>query len=434
VPTAELGAEVCARLAVAVRRLGGQATVRPGAPQPGYGVAGPVPVATVEPQDEAAVAAAVAAAREHGWALVPRGAGTRDGWGGPIAARPTVVLATTSLRGVVAYEPGDLTIRIRSGTPLAELERTLQAHTQFLALEPPHADRATVGGTVCADAWGPTRLAHGGARDLVLGLRAVDGAGRAFAAGGNVVKNVSGLDIGKLLVGSFGSLAVLTEVCLKLRPRPSRRTVWAAAFPVPAAAWALARKLLAGQFQPAGLTLSEGPRGAVLCVCLEGGQAEVEDQQKRLDASMGGGTALDPEQAALAWRSHRDVEPRGAADLAVRCEVPEGQLEGLVRAVAEWPVSVRRVAWPGTGTLWAILEAGVVGGLRPAELLAFVRELRRAAEERGGRAVVVGGPPEVRAEVQPFGEPGPLEPWFRALKRRFDPDGVLAPGRFVAGL
>lgn len=414
------------RLAVALRRAGAEGDVRAGAPQ-GYAVAGPEPLATVLPRDEAAVATTVREAREQGWALVVRGGGTADRWGGAVQRTPLIVLDTTALRGVVAHEPGDLTARIRPGTPLRELDAAFAAAGQALALWPPRAATATVGGTIASGAAGPTRLLHGGPRDLLLGLRCVDGGGRTFAAGGRVVKNVSGLDVGKLFVGSFGTLGVLTEVCCKLRPRPPAAERRAAAFGGEAAALAAARAVLEGDFLPAGLTVE----GLVCTVAFEGAADDVADEAARLADLWAGGRALPSAAAERAWTAA--CEPGaglGTTAALVRCDVPDGALPALAGALAALPGAGRRVAWPGLGVLWAVLEGA--GGV--PDLAAAVRRARAAAEDCGGAAVLADAPDALRAAVPPWGDPGELRPWMAAIKRRFDPDGILAPGRFAGGL
>jgi glycolate oxidase FAD binding subunit len=425
----EAVARVCAEIADILRRFAAEADLRPGAPAD-YAVAGAAPVATVAPRDEAAVAALVAGARAHRWALVTRGAGTRDRWGGAVGRAPAVAVETRHLTGIVAHEPGDLTVRVLSGTPVSALNAALRPHGQWLPLAPPRAAEATVGGTVAADAWGPTRLLHGGPRDLLLGLRCVDGGGCAFAAGAHVVKNVSGLDIGKLLVGSFGSLAILTQLSFKLRPLAPAVQFWAAAFESDDRAFAAARAILDGDFQPAGVAVRDG----ACAVWLEGGAAEVADQALRLEAVAAGGTVLPPEAAAKTWSAAAEPEAAGAEAVIVRCDVPEAQLEALAAAVAAMPSGPRRTAWVGLGALWCTLADDAARVIRLEEAAALVGRLRALAEAAGGRAVVAACPAAIRADVAPFGDPAELLPWMRALKARFDPDGVLAPGRFVGGL
>ncbi len=458
-----MGVDIRSRMAERLTCAGAEAWVCTGAPA-GYAVAGPAPTATVTPADAAAVAATLATAAAEGWGVVPRGAGTQDAWGGCATGRPLLVLDTSRLRGVVAHTPGDLTARVLPGTTLAELNAYLRPHGQRLPLDPPHAALATIGGVVAGDAWGPGRAQYGAARDVVLGLAVVDGRGNPFRTGGHVVKNVSGLDVGKLLIGSFGTLGVLCEVTLKLRPLSAAAATWAVSFgpthgsthgstlaPPPGtarapaqaagvlaepAAWEAAVAVADGPFQPVGVALVAESGAATLVVRLEGGRAEVADQRTGLQARLGAlGRTLDPEAAARAWAGAREPAGDAAAGLLLRCEVPEGRLPELARevvgGVAGGPAPTRLTAWCGLGTLWCAWAGDAVPG---PWALGAVRGVRAAAERLGGRAVVAACPPAVHDQAEVFGDPGPLLPAFRAIKARFDPERVLAPGRFVGAL
>lgn len=444
-----------------LRAAGVAVEVSPG--PDGWQAPGAPPLAVVRPADAAGVAAVLAMGRGEGFAVVPRGAGTQDGWGLP-PSRPFVALDTRGLGGVVRYAPGDLTIRVGAGITLRQVDGLLRPHGQVLPLMPVGGPGATLGGVVAGDDGGPNRLAHGGPRDLTLGLHVLDGAGRAFVTGGNVVKNVSGLDIGKLLVGSFGTLGVLTEVSCKLRPRAARRAAWVGRWAQPAAAWPCAKEALSVAFQPMAAALVGAGWGAgaeaqaSVVVVFEGSNAEVEDQLLRLTALAGGATAttvvgldpgawpgsdLDPVATGPGW----DVVPAAFAPLrvedafGVRCEVPDAALEGLWGAVGggmpqnsggrALPESggARLVAWLGLGTLWYVQRQ-----LATAAMPAAVRGLRAAAEERGGRAVVARARGVAPGTIAPWGDAAGLLPWFRKIKAAFDPDGILSPGRFVGGL
>lgn len=421
---------VLTHFAVALRRVGAEAAVAAGPPA-GYAVAGPVPLATIRPRDEAGIGAVVSVARDAGLALLVRGAGSCDRAGGVLRAAPVVVLDTTACAGLVAYAPGDLTVRVRPGTRLSDLDAVLAARGQMLGTGRPSGGATTVGGLLGADAWGPSRLRWGGARDAVLGMRCVDGAGRAFAAGANVVKNVSGLDVGKLMVGSFGTLAVLTEVCLRLRPRPRASALRGAAFGSDATALAAARAVLDADFVPTAIAVADG----ACLVAVDGGPADVADQAERLAALDGWSRPLPAEAAEAAWRAAADpAAAAGAEGVAVRCDVPEGALAALMAEGAVLAPAARLTAWAGLGVLWVVLESAPAGSLTPDRVADVVRGVRAAAEAGGGRAVVAAAPEGVRAAVPPFGDPGALLPWLSAVKHGFDPDGVLAPGRFVGGL
>lgn len=415
----EVTAAITAALAAAIRRGGADAEVTAAVPE-GYAVSGPWPACTVIARDEAAVRQVVATASERGWSVVVRGAGTLDRWGGPLHAGPLIVLDDRGLEGIVAHAPGDLTVRVRAGTRLAVLNAFLRGAGQRVCLHPPAADRATVGGVVAGDAWGPERATHGSARDLVLGLRVVDGRGEAFATGGQVVKNVSGLDIGKLFIGSFGTLGILTEVALRLRPLPVREMVWAMRPPDLAAAWRIAGGLAA--LEPVGAALDTAGGGLTLSAALEGVPAELDLQTARLE-SLGQGSALDPAGAAEAWRlAHEPV--REAHWAVLRLDVPEGALEPLWRMASQRSEVIRLVAWLGLGTLWC-----TIGQQSAATLVA----LRREAEAAGGRAILASAPAQAPADFPPLGDPGELAGLLGGIKGRFDPAGVLAPGRMPLG-
>lgn len=411
----ETSAAIAAALADAIHRGGGAADVRREIPE-GYRVLGPRPLCMVAVRDEVAVRLVVAQCAREGWSLLARGGGTLDRLGAPLRDGPLVLLDTRALDGIVAHAPGDLTVRVRPGIRLAVLNAHLRASGQTAPLDPPGGEAATVGGVVAGDSWGPERAQYGGPRDLVLGLRVVDGAGTSIAMGGQVVKNVSGLDIGKLFVGSFGTLGILTEVALRLRPLPPRRTAWAVRPPDTAAAWRLAAALTGPGWQLSGAALDAGADGPVLSVGLEGMPAETREQERRL-AELAEGVPLAGDPAGAAWRrAHDPVGPAPWA--AMRLEVPEGALPGLWTETEAR--ATRRVAWLGTGTLWCVLK-------RPDhEALA---QWRRAAQAAGGRAILTWSPDPPPPECPPFGEPGELATLATALQRRFDPAGVLAPGR-----
>src|SRR6185437_7057330 len=147
-----------------------------------------------------------------------RGGGTKDFYGGPLDGE---TLDVRALSGIVAYAPGELVVTARGGTPLAEVEDALAAHGQMLAFEPPyHGAAATLGGIVATGFSGPRRAHAGSARDFVLGVRIVDGTGTPLAFGGQVIKNVAGFDVARLMTGALGTLGVLTEISLKCVPRP----------------------------------------------------------------------------------------------------------------------------------------------------------------------------------------------------------------------
>ncbi len=180
---------------------------------------GLAPGRIIAPRTEEEVAAALAEARSASQAVIPTGGGTLLHVGEP-PSRYDLGLATGELTGIVEYNPADLTMVVRSGTTLAELDAELARRGQFLPLDPPLPERATVGGSLAANASGPWRSAYGSARDMVIGMRMALPGGEIARSGGRVVKNVAGYDLAKLFIGSYGTLGVIVEAAFKLFPRP----------------------------------------------------------------------------------------------------------------------------------------------------------------------------------------------------------------------
>jgi glycolate oxidase FAD binding subunit len=341
---------------------------------------------------------AVQAAYEARNPLRLRGAGSKDFYGGLLVGEPLDVAA---YRGIVAYEPTELYVTARCGTPLAELEAALGEQGQMLACEPPHFAGATVGGAVAAGLSGPRRQQAGALRDFVLGVQLIDGSGQLLNFGGQVMKNVAGYDVSRFIAGSLGTLGLIAEVTLKVLPRPvAEQTLLFAC----AADEAIARLNRWGQ-QPLPISASFWADGR-LAVRLSGAAAAV-DAASRL---LGGDPAVDAEKL---WISVREQQHAAfAGDCLWRLAVPSTAaplvLDGL-RAI-EWGGALR---WYD--------DAASAGG---------VRALAQAA---GGHAVLYRAPESRRCREGVF---APLSPALLALHRRlkkaFDPRGIFNPGRLYA--
>lgn len=356
-------------------------------------------------------------AAANGAKLRPRGGGSKDFYGGPLHGE---VLDTRALAGIVAYEPTELVITARAGTPLAEIEAALAARGQMLAFEPPRfavardgmaapASSATVGGVSCnstlggviaAGLAGPRRQQAGSVRDFVLGVRLIDGRGELLHFGGEVMKNVAGYDVARLIAGSLGTLGVLVEVSLKVLPQPVAEATLIFELPVAAAI----ERLNASSGQPLPLSASCWIDG-VLSVRLSGAAAAVDAAATRL-----GGERHD--DAAGFWTSLRDqthpfFTPRQAPlwRLALPSTCAPLGLPGA--QLIEW----------GGGQRWLASDA-------PAS------DIRAAAAAAGGHATLFAG---ADAEQRAAGVFTPLAPPLLAIHRRlkaaFDPAGVFSPGR-----
>ena len=359
-------------------------------------------VAAPRTTDEAA--AVLAAAARDELAVVVRGAGTKLDWGLP-PRRLDLIVDTYRLTGVVEHAAGDLIMVVRAGTPLDELE----LGDQQLALDTP-LPGATVGGTVAAGASGPRRMLYGTARDLLIGMTVVRPDGRIAHAGGKVIKNVAGYDLGKLFTGSYGTLGLITECAFRLHPRqPVAATVQRTASA--AEIGALLATVRAEQVVPSAVEIDAPAEGPVtLAVLVEGTAAGVRERAARLEKVLGGQVTED----VPGWWGRYPWERVGMKLSVPLSRVPE--LLGLGAAVR---------GSAGTGVLYA--------GVPMAGAPAVVERLRATAVRAGGHAVVLTAPRAVREAVDMWGPVAGLA-LMRRVKDRFDPEHRFAPGRFVGGI
>ena len=376
----------------------------------------------IEPADEAGVAEAVRNARAAGTPLRVEGNGTKAGMLRPVQAADT--LTTRRLSGVVKYSPNELVVTVRAGTPVTELREVLAGAGQHLTAEPPDmGGGATVGGTVAANLSGPRRVTAGAMRDQVMGIRMVNGSGEALRFGGRVLKNVTGLDLCKLLSGSHGTLGVLTEITLKVLPAPEESGTLVLDGRNPEAAVTALSSALGSPFGVSGAAwVPPGPAfsGPAALVRVEDFSDSVAYRLGRLRDRLGGRIVRGDESRAL-WDAVREF---GA--LPVR----EGE--------AMWRVSVRPSAGPGL--LLAVPDArgcldwggGLVTLTGDPALHDAVCAAARAAR---GVWTVLRGPEPMRAAVHVVPpEPPALAAITRRVKAALDPGGILNPGRLYAGL
>ncbi|MDQ7840472.1 MAG: FAD-binding oxidoreductase [bacterium] len=402
-------------------------------------VEGLTPGLAVRPGDAEQVGAILRLCGESGAAVVPWGGGTAIEVGNaPRAAH--VVLLTDRLSGLVEHDAANLTATVGAGMTLGELEGVISTGGQFFPLEPPRAESATAGGAVAANLNGPRRAYCGSTRDLVIGARAAQADGTLIKAGGKTVKNVAGYDMCKLLVGSLGTLGVLTELTLRLLPVPEfSRTVaiWGAD---PSDLLRLSGRVLASLLLPAAVTVVDavaagalGRNAAGLLVRATGFEAAVARQVRDVTA-WAAQAALDVEtlegeaEGAL-WRTIRDFAWQGDG-IAIRVAVPSGEVPPVLarlRSIA--PDSTGVVAHTASGTIWIHADPA---GFTAAALGA----LREISVGHSGNMLVARAPRDLKAAGDVWA-PAPqvrtLE-IMRAIKQAFDPNGILNPGRFVAGL
>jgi glycolate oxidase FAD binding subunit len=347
----------------------------------------------------------IAEAAASGTALRLRGGGSKDFYGGELRGE---VLELSGYDGIVSYEPTELVVTARCGTRLAELERLLDENRQCLPFEPPHfGEQATLGGCVAAGLSGPRRASAGALRDFVLGARIIDGRGRALSFGGQVMKNVAGYDVSRLLSGSLGTLAVIAEVSLKVLPRPQTELTLELQMAEPQAleafnGWA-ARPL------PVSATVwQEGSKEGSIALRLSGAASAVRAAVEAL-----GGQEMPGAKASVFWTAIREHSasffdgPEPLWRLALPSVTPVLGLPG--RQLIEWSGALR---W-----LKSDAEPGAI---------------RAAVQRAGGHATLF------RAADKTAGAFSLLDPvqmrLHRELKAAFDPAGIFNPGRLYPDL
>jgi glycolate oxidase FAD binding subunit len=354
----------------------------------------------------------------------PLGGGTKPGWGRPAPA--DVELRTGALNAIVAHDANDLTAVLGAGVPLAAAQAAFADAGQRLALDPPDPGGATIGGIVATGDSGPLRHRFGAARDLVLGVAVALPDGSVAHAGGRVIKNVAGYDLGKLLAGSFGTLGVVVEVALRLHPLPADPVTLRARTPDGAALTRGAAALAGAALQPEALDLAWADGAGAVLVRFAGAAAGAQAQEAVAVLAAAGLEAEEADDAG-AWAAQRDGQRALPGGAVVRVSGRPSALPAVLDAAQAAGASV--VSRAGLGVSWVRLA--------PAEPTALVGAIGRL---RGALApapcVVLDAPDDVRAALDPWDEPaeGPRAALMRRVKARFDPAGTCNPGRYAAGI
>ncbi|WP_299952845.1 FAD-binding oxidoreductase [uncultured Modestobacter sp.] len=389
-----------------------------------------VPAALVaRPGSTEETAAVLRAAAAQGLTVVPRGRGTKLTWGRPPESAD-VVLDLSRMNRVLDHAAGDLIVDTEAGALLSDVQQTVGSAGQRLALDEPVAG-GTVGGMLATNASGPGRVAVGTARDLLIGVTVVRADGVIAKAGGRVVKNVAGYDLGKLVIGSFGTLVVVTRAVFRLHPVPAARRFVSVPFGTAEDASRLVQSVVHAQVVPAAVEVEWRVDGAgTVVVLLEGTAAGVEARAGTTRRLLGAG-AEAAETAPPGWGVLPWTDEPGATGLKLTCALSgvAPVLAAVQRAAADAGVALTVRGSGAAGVLYAAL-----GGDASTEAVAdVVARTRAVCTEHGGALVVLDGPPAVKAALDTWG-PVPAIDLMRRVKEQFDPERRLAPGRFVGGI
>jgi glycolate oxidase FAD binding subunit len=366
----------------------------------------------VLPRSAEELAATLASAAAENRTIRIGGAFSKDRMAGPLAAADTVV-STAAMNRILQYEPRDLTISVEAGLRWADLTSALAANGQMIPLDPPFSDMATVGGVVAANTSGPRRRVYGSVRDVVIGMKYATLAGKLVQSGGMVVKNVAGLDTGKLMIGSFGTLSAIAVVNFKLAPLPPATRTFVLRFPAPEEAIAARDRILRGVLQPTAIDLVN-PRAAVrtgaagFCALVQAsGNTAMLD---RYTSELAGADVLDDANAEELWSRIREFTP------AFLAEYPNGAvvristtLEGTMQVIRSLDGPV--VARAGNGVIYGYFE-------------------NAASVALDGRASVVEFAPEAQKRAMSLWAGGGTDfAIMEKIKHLFDPHRLLNPGR-----
>jgi glycolate oxidase FAD binding subunit len=393
-------------------------------------VAGVQPRFVVEPGSEQELARVLKLANAAELAVVPRGGGTKAEWGNP-PVRADVILSTARLDRVIEHAWADLTVNVEAGCTIAKLQETLAKRGQRLALDPLWPEHATVGGVLSTNDSGALRLRFGSLRDLVIGVTLALADGTVASSGGRVVKNVAGYDLPKLVTGALGTLGVITRVFFRLHPLPKGMRTISCLTSNAAEAQQVMHSIQNSKLAHSALQICWGagvrPRVDILFEGTEAGLAAQVQQAKAMR-----GTATTSDAGRDVWEARQDICSAGkssgefaVAKFATLQETLAELLEmiaGLCSGKMRWSVVVQ-----ATGIGCIRLKGAAVG------IDSVLRQLRATLEGRGGSLVLAHRSASMN-ELEAWGNVGDALPLMNAVKRRFDPQGTLNPGRFVGGI
>jgi glycolate oxidase FAD binding subunit len=398
------------------------------------------------PSDQSGLECDVRSAFKSGTPVFPMGGGTSLDFGLP-AKPPGTGLSLANLNRIIDYPARDMTITVEAGITMKALAETLAAERQRLPVDVPQADRATIGGVIATNWNGPRRYGEGTIRDYVIGIHAVDGRGQPFKGGGRVVKNVAGYDFCKLLTGSLGTLGIITQVTLRLKPIPEQMALVACSLPDLAAAERLLAALVSSRTNPTSVELLAGPawRGEAalaaltlpsanplfLIAGLEGTGVEVEFMVRELLAEwrdLGVEEPLVVGEGAALWQRIVEFSAAGEAPLVLKANVVPSGLGEVIDAARQLDPECSIQAHAGNGIAIIKLSQFPPQGLSRA----LVGRLQPVAAAKGGQVIVLSNPSGAEMTHQSvWGATDSPLALMTEVKRRFDPKNILNRDRFV---
>jgi glycolate oxidase FAD binding subunit len=370
-------------------------------------------------------------ASEEGLTAAARGSGTKMSLGNP-PGNLDLILSTARMNEIIEHTPGDQVVRVQAGLLLQDRQEQLAGADQMLAIDPPERG-ATVGGVVAANSSGPRRFQYGTIRDLIIGITVVLPDGTVAKAGGKVVKNVAGYDLSKLFTGSLGTLGIIATCNFRLHPRPEASRTVAVELNDALSAGKAAQAAMHAQIVASAVELHWSDEEKLLTVLIEGIPPGVEAQAEAasyLLRSFGEVRTISDEEA----ENLGPLDPPGAGDeVAIKISAPPAELTGVLDSVLDATerrdITPRITGHAGTGVTYVALSGGDEDGQAQT-----VEELREIWVRRGGSVVVRHAPLSIKKRLDAWGPAGDYLGLTRRMKEKFDPRGILNPGRFVGGI
>ena len=415
-----------------------------------YTINGILPRLLVTPTTIDAVAQIVAFANQHELSVLARGGGSRMHLGN-LPTQIDILIEINQLDHLLEHEGPDLTCHAQAGMTLASLQKQLAKQGQQLSLDPPNAEKSTLGGVLASNASGPKRLRYGTARDLLIGLRVVQANGDISRSGGLVVKNVAGYDLNKLYIGSLGTLGIIVEANFKLHPLPVAERTLLLTYVNAEDAMHTVMAIIGSQFTPGALELIDTgaandmndfsglhlpTSGYTLAVNFEGSNITIDRQmhETRLLArqhnALMGEDLLGAEQQYF-WQVVREhMQGTLTCKVALLPAQIVPYLQRLEQVCHRHKLEAATLAHAGNGILYSELRPGDA----ISRLVEAIAELRRYAQEMRGSLVIESCPIELKRRVSIWGEPGADFTMMQRLKQQFDPHKTFVGGRFLGGL
>ena len=401
----------------------------------------------ISPKTEEEISAILKYAYEQSLSVIPMGGGTKRGFGGTVE-KADILLSLSDYKGVVEYSEGDMTLTVRAGTTMQDLKEYLGKHQQMLPLDPMWPSHATIGGMIAANDSGPKRFRYGSARDLVIGTRLVYPDGRVLRTGGKVVKNVAGYDMNKLFIGSMGTLAVLTEITLKLRPVPKYESLVILHFSQLQDVLPFAIRLLDSMIEPVSLELLSpstnfilnGKEGYALAIAFEDVEKAVHYQEDWVQTHKPDAVIIElinQEDARNWWRRFAELAPAVIPgtnlDSRVALKIGSKNLDALDLVASCHELGEKLgIHVEAHGGLGHGISKAYLGGGDLARYADFIGQLRKS--EKAAYVIIQHAAMALRQELDVWGEKPSYFALLEGIKKAIDPKRILNPNRFVGGI